>query len=128
MGTGRSALAIIFAVAFTLVSLAYNMGAFDPKDPEPEPSAELSAFLLWEAYGDPFGGEGGSISIHGDIDNNGDEDGSGTVHIRVFDGYEWMDRYQDTGLVPAGGSVPFSMNISFDRVIVNAVDVTVHFE
>ncbi len=127
MSLGKTILVAALAAILVIVPLASDMGLFDPK-PERDPSAELSAFLIWQAYGDLLGGEGGSISISGDITNHGDEEGWGTVHLRVFDGYEWKDHYKDTGIVPADGSVPFSMNISLDRVIINSAEVLVSIQ
>lgn len=47
------------------------------------------------------------------------------VHIRVFDGYEWKDYYQGTGVVPVDGTVDFEYSVSCDRTIVNAVEVAI---
>jgi len=114
---------IVTIVVFSIIPIAYDMGLFDPKPPEEQPRADLSGLLQWEAIGDLFGGEGGTISIHGDIHNYGDADGSGTVNMQVFDGYEWKDYHKGTGPVPMGGVVHFSYDISCTRIIPSAVEV-----
>ena len=125
LNPSRVMLTIVLVVIFTSLSMAYNLGLFDPKPPEPEPEASLSGFFHWSAMGDIFGGgEGGSIFISGDISNSGDVDGSGTVHMRVFDGYSWHDYSKGTGIVPAGGEVRFEYSASFERIIVDDVQVT----
>jgi len=116
-------LIIVSIVVFTILPLAYDLGLFDPKPPEEQPQARLSGLLQWEAMGDPFGGDGGSIYISGDIHNSGEADGSGIVNMRVYDGYEWKTYRKSTGLVPIGGAVEFSYSISCARIIPNAVQV-----
>ncbi|HEX7392816.1 MAG TPA: zinc ribbon domain-containing protein [Thermoplasmata archaeon] len=125
MSLPKLLMTIILIVVVVVLPLAYNLGLFDPKQPEPEPEANLGGFFQWEAMGDFFGGEGGSVWITGDISNSGDVAGSGTVHIRVFDGYEWKDYYQGTGVVPVDGTVDFEYSVSCDRIIVSSVEVTI---
>jgi hypothetical protein len=119
----RNLIVLVVIVVGTLLPLAYNLGFFEPKTHQPEPQADLNGLLQWEAMNDPFGAEGGSIWISGDIHNSGEIDGSGTVNMHVFDGYEWKVYHQGTGLVPKGGSVHFEYSISCDRIIVNDVQV-----
>jgi hypothetical protein len=120
----KIAVAAVMIAVFTILPLAYNLGVFDPKPPEEQPQARLHGLFQWEAIGDLFGGgEGGSINIHGDSHNSGDADGSGTVNMRVFDGYDWKDFHKGTGLVPMGGAVHFSYSISCTRIIPTQVEV-----
>ena len=121
----KSVITVIIIVVGVLLPLAYNLGLFEPKPPEPEPEADLSGWFNLDAYGDLFGGEGGTIQISGDIHNSGEIDGSGTVNMRVFDGYEWRVYHKGTGLVPKGGSVLFEYVIGCERMIVSEVEFTV---
>jgi len=126
MSIGKIVLMVVLIVFVVLVPAVVGLGLFDQKPPEPEPEARLSGFFQWEAMGDLFGGDGGSVWVTGEIYNTGDIDGSGTVHVRVFDGYEWKDYYQGTGLVPTDGKVSFSYGVSCDRIIVSSVDVKIN--
>jgi len=125
MSIPKLVITVVVVAALILVPLAYNLGLFDSKPRGPEPQARLSGLLQWEAWGDPFGGEEGSISISGDIGNSGNADGSGIVHMSIFDGYEWRNYSQETGFVPMGGKVHFSYSVNCDRIIPSAVQVKI---
>lgn len=58
----------------------------------------------------------GSIVVVGTITNSGTFVGGGSIHLRVFTGYNTIDYDVSTGVVPAGGSVPFHWEQHYDML------------
>jgi len=65
----------------------------------------------------------GSIVVDGTITNSGTVVGSGSIHIRVFTGYNTIDYDVLTGSVPVGGNIPFHWEQHYDML--NPLNTTV---
>ena len=68
----------------------------------------------------------GVIAIFGQIYNDGDEAGNGTLFLQVYDGYEWHNYSEPTGEVPANGYVDFLWAEIFDPL--NEDEVVIDYE
>ena len=68
----------------------------------------------------------GVIAVFGQIYNDGDEAGNGTLFLHIYDGYEWHNYSEPTGEVPANGHVDFLWAEIFDPM--NEDEVVVEYE
>jgi hypothetical protein len=115
-----------FLIAVTVVALVIVVlvaGSFIKLSSFHASQIDLRAVLKYSAVPDPSG-VGGTLGINGTIYNYGGLVLQGNVSLRVYDGYSWYTYLVGTGQVPAGGSVPFVWNVTYDQMNQEHVCVT----